>query len=121
MPLTAGVWAAWFCLAEAIPDGSPLREVALLPLPLSAAAYAVWWRRKAGVTPRWRGAPAEIWALRVRYAIGFVALVGILAALWWLTAPWFAAIAGLVLVPAAEAWHRRASSKAADRVRARLG
>jgi len=119
-PPATGLWAATFCLAQAIPDTSPLRAVPMLALILVEFAFLAWYRRYRGTWPRGR-APVEIRRVMWWFVAGVVVVVGFGALLLWLTSPWVTAPVAFVVVTPAVAWYERAYAAAAARARARLG
>jgi hypothetical protein len=118
-PPAAGLWAALFCVAFAIPDDGPLRELSLLALVAVEVAFLLWYRRRRGTWPRGR-APEEIRKVLAAFMMGAAAVTGIIGATWWLTAPWVAAIVAFAVVTPAVTWYERVYAAAAARARTRL-
>lgn len=119
-PPATGLWAAAFCLATAIPAESALRTVALALLVAVELIFMAWYRRKRGVWPRGR-APEEVQKVLLAFVVGAAVVIGIIAMILWLAAPWVAAIVAFLVVTPALVLYERVYAAAAARARARLG
>lgn len=119
-PPATGLWAGAFCLATGIPDGSPLRALALLALVAVELAFIAWYRRYRGTWPRGR-APEEIRTVLVAFVVGAAVVIAVLALTLWAAPVWVAAIVAVAVVTPVVAWYENAYAAAATRARTRLG
>lgn len=121
------VIGAWFAamlavLAQWSRGSSFVVGLALIGLSGLEVGFIRWMMKRHGAMP-WPGKgtpPPEIKRLWNRYFLGGLAVVALVAAVWWQFGVWFAAGAAFVLVTGGLYWYERAYLVAAAEVRTRL-
>lgn len=79
-----------------------------------------WYSRLHGALPSLRNPPKEFRPLLGRFAVGYVGLIAVAVALWFLSNAWITAVAVAVMATVAVAIYEKAYAATAARTRARL-
>ena len=116
-----GLWAAGMVAAIALMAGEHVVGVLLLlALVGLEIGFIRWYRTKRGVSPRLIGGPPELSPVLRTYAVGCVAVLAVVVALYALVGPVAAAVAAFGLVSGGMAAHERSYGAAATTIRLRL-
>jgi hypothetical protein len=117
----AGLWAgALTLLVGFAQDRHALAVVGLLALVALESAFLAWYSRYHGALPSLRHAPAEFRPAFVRYGVGVVLVLALVAGTWLLAGPGAAAVVAGIAVTAGLVLYERTFARAAARTRDRL-
>lgn len=120
-PPSVGLFAGALVLGlAALMESTWLGCVVIGGIVVLEAAFLSWYSRFHGAMPSLRNPPKEFRSLLWRFALGYVALIVIAVALWFLTNAWITAVTVAVMTTGAVSIYEKAYAATAARTKVRL-
>lgn len=120
-PVSIWIFAgALVCAIAVLMESTWIGALAVAGLLALETGFLNWYARFHGALPSLRHPPAEFRPLFWKFAVGYVAILLITVALWFLAAWWVAAIGMGLMATAGDTVYEKAYAETAARTKARL-